>query len=540
MKIRDMKIGTRLGGAFGVMVLFIILVSGYGVYQMNHLADLTSEMYEHPMTVSKALLGIERGIYSMHLRMDGVPQTKDPAVLDKTSAEINGFEQQVEKDFAVVRGRFLGDQQKMDAAYKAFQDWKPIRNRIIALARQGNLAESGKVEKRQEDSQAAMLDRKIQYMVDFAKNEETSFYHETQATRSRVILVTVVFSLAVILCALLLGFVITRDSTEPLTDLAAKAARMADYDLSVTFTEDTRQDEIGRLAKAFQHMQRNIRQQTTQVKSGTNSLVAALSQISTTISELAASSAETSTTTTEITATVEEIRHTAHLVNDKAEHVAEGAAQVVKVYDAGKKATEDTMAGMSNIREEMEYIAESIVQLNEQSQSIGEIISTVNDFADQSNLLSVNASIEAAKAGEYGKGFAVVAQEVKMLAEQSKEATKQIKTLLNDIQKATSAAVLATERGSKAVDRGVDLSRQAGIAIQQLTDSIAESANAAGQISATSQQQLNGMDQLATAMESIKAAARQNMDGAKQLESAAKSLENLSGKLKESTEKFRV
>ena len=127
-----------------------------------------------------------------------------------------------------------------------------------------------------------------------------------------------------------------------------------------------------------------------------------------------------------------------------------------------------------------------------------------------------------------------------MLAEQSKEATKQIRTLLNDIQKATSAAVLATERGSKAVDRGVDLSHQAGTALQQLTDSIAESANAAGQISATTQQQLNGMDQLATAMESIKAAARQNTDGAKQLESAARSLEDLSGKLHESTEKFRV
>jgi methyl-accepting chemotaxis protein len=108
-----------------------------------------------------------------------------------------------------------------------------------------------------------------------------------------------------------------------------------------------------------------------------------------------------------------------------------------------------SIEGMKKIQTQMESIAESVVKLSEQSQAIGEIIASVNDLAEQSNLLAVNAAIEAAKAGEQGKGFAVVAQEVKSLAEQSKQATSQVRTIFNDIQKATTAAVLATEQGAR-------------------------------------------------------------------------------------------
>jgi methyl-accepting chemotaxis protein len=121
----------------------------------------------------------------------------------------------------------------------------------------------------------------------------------------------------------------------------------------------------------------------------------------------------------------------------------------------GKQSVQASIEAMHRIQEHMASIAESIVRLSEQGQTIGEIIATVNDLAEQSNLLAVNAAIEAAKAGEQGKGFAVVAQEVKSLAEQSKQATAQVRTILNDIQTAMSAAVMATEQGSKAVDAGV-------------------------------------------------------------------------------------
>ena len=188
----------------------------------------------------------------------------------------------------------------------------------------------------------------------------------------------------------------------------------------------------------------------------------------------------------------------------------------------------------------MESIAESIVKLSEQSQSIGEIIATVNDLAEQSNILAVNAAIEAVKAGEAGKGFSVVAQEVRSLAEQSKQATGQIRHILNDIQKATTAAVMATEQGSKAVDLGVKQSSQAGEAIMTLSSSVIEAAQSSIQIEASSHQQLAGIDQVNMAMKNIKQASIQNVESARQLEDAAKSIGNLWETLKKIVKIYKL
>ena len=269
---------------------------------------------------------------------------------------------------------------------------------------------------------------------------------------------------------------------------------------------------------------RQLRETIVQLSSSSSEILATTTQV-------AAGAAETATAVSETTATVEEVKQTAQVSSQKAKYVSESAQKVAQVSQAGRKSVEEATQGMHRIQEQMESITGSIVRLSEQSQAIGEIIATVNDMAEQSNLLAVNAAIEAARAGEQGKGFAVVAQEVKSLAEQSKQATAQVRTILGDIQKATGAAVLATEQGSKAVEAGVKRSAEAGESIRLLADGIAEAAQAATQIAASSQQQMAGMDQVALAMQNIKQASSQNVAGTKQAEVAARQLHELGQKL---------
>lgn len=346
--------------------------------------------------------------------------------------------------------------------------------------------------------------------------------------------------IVIVLLSLLVGYFSARAIARPLQDLSLQVAQMARGDLSLAIAPEKRQDEVGVLVNGFRHMLSILQEQTRQIRDGTTTIASSISQISSTTSELAAASSETSTSVSEVSTTVEEVRQTAYVSNEKAERVSSLAEQAAQVSETGQKAIEATVQGMLDIKAEMDYVAESILKLSEQMQSIGDIISAVHDIADQSNLLSVNASIEAAKAGEYGKGFAVVAQEVRSMADQSKEATVQVRAILNDIQKATSAAVMATERGTKAVEKGVNLTGRSGETIQKLAESILESARSAAQIASSSQQQLIGMDQLAQAMVSIKEASMQNVEGTRQLETAVRDLKELGLSLKGLAEKFNI
>jgi methyl-accepting chemotaxis protein len=221
------------------------------------------------------------------------------------------------------------------------------------------------------------------------------------------------------------------------------------------------------------------------------------------------------------TTTVEEVKQTAHLA----------AQKTAEISLDGRRAVEESIRGTQEARTRMEALAGRIVALSEQGQAIGEIIATVNDLAEQSNLLAVNAAIEAAKAGEVGKGFAVVAAEVKSLAERSKQATGQVRSILNEVQRATQAAVLAADQGVKAWETGESVARRAGEAIRVLADAQIESAQAAQQTQVVAHQQAVGMDQISAAMANIQQASSQNMASTRQVDQAARDLNELAGRL---------
>lgn len=241
---------------------------------------------------------------------------------------------------------------------------------------------------------------------------------------------------------------------------------------------------------------------------------------------------ETAAAVTETTATVEELNHTAQISAENAKDVLSSIENALIIVNASEKSLGETIRDMNQIQEKMKTISESIVKLSEHSLAIGKIIDTVNDLAEQSNLLAVNAAIEAAKAGDQGKGFAVVAQEVRSLAEQSKQSTIQIRALLNDIQNATNWAVIATDQGAKAVSGGFNRSFQISKSITALTASIPKIVHAANQIVLSSEQQLGGVKQVDFAMANINEASNEHVEHMRQIEKAVQNLNKASQTLK--------
>lgn len=325
--------------------------------------------------------------------------------------------------------------------------------------------------------------------------------------------------------------------TRGLQEMAAVATRIADGDISGQVTPHSERDVLG---NAFAVMIERLRSITQELNGGINVLVSAAAEILAATEQMASGSAETVTAVSQTSSTVEEVKQTTQMASQKARLVADTAHRTAQISLAGRQSTQQSIEAMQRIQEQMESIADSIVQLSEQGQAIGEIIATVNNLAEQSNLLAVNASIEAAKAGDQGKGFVVVAQEVKSLAVQSKQATAQVRTILGDIQRATTIAVASAEQGGKEVEAGGKLSVALGDAVASLADNIETAAQAATQIAASSQQQMVGMDQVALAMQNIQEATSQNLASTRQTESAAQNLHQLGLKLKKIVEQYRT
>ena len=279
---------------------------------------------------------------------------------------------------------------------------------------------------------------------------------------------------------------------------------------------------------------------TEELFEGVSVLSSASSEILTITSQLSSASYQTAETVNETSDTVEKVRIRTDMANKKTQAVSEKAIKAIGVSEEGQKSVQEILDGMSHIQRQMDTIGLNVLKLSEQSQAIGEIIATVTEISEQSKFLAVNASIEAAKAGELGKGFGVVANEIHNLALQSKQATSTIRTILTDIQRGVSSTVVSTEKGTKTVADAVRLTSDAREAIEVLTRSSADSSHEAIEIASSIQEQVAGMDQISLAMEKIRNAAQENLVITRKVENTAETLHELGVRLKKITEQYRV
>jgi methyl-accepting chemotaxis protein len=291
------------------------------------------------------------------------------------------------------------------------------------------------------------------------------------------------------------------------------------------------QDPLLTLGHSLISMTASLRAMSCQLRDAATDLTAVTAKLSAATAQQLTAAGEQTAAITQTATTVEEIKSIVELSLTKAQAVARQSRHMAELSRNGQEAVAQSAASMEQIRDKVESIAGNILALNERNQQIGEIITSVTDLAAQSNLLALNASVEAARAGEHGRGFAVVAAEVRNLAEQSRQATTQVRLILNDIRRAANASVLATEEGTRGVDDGSRLVQETGVTIQHLLSNVSENAGAAEQILAGMQQQTMGMEQIALAMQHINAATAQSLNSSRQTEQAAQELSGLAAQM---------
>ncbi|RMD49232.1 MAG: methyl-accepting chemotaxis protein [Ignavibacteria bacterium] len=276
------------------------------------------------------------------------------------------------------------------------------------------------------------------------------------------------------------------------------------------------------------------------VAENAESLAIAASEISSGTEELAAGADEQNLQINDIATSMDEMSKTIMDSTQHATTVAQSAQEAGKKAREGGKVVNETIEGINRIAEIVLKSAETIKALGRSSHEIGEIVKVINDIAEQTNLLALNAAIEAARAGEQGRGFAVVADEVRKLAEKTTKATKEIEAMIKNIQLDTQGAVESIEEGTKEVEKGKELAGKAGKSLGEIIDDVEKVAEVINYLAAASEQQSSSSEQITRNVENISNVTTQTADGTRRISQAAEDLYRLTENLRDVINYFKL
>ncbi|MEK5186164.1 methyl-accepting chemotaxis protein [Solibacillus sp. FSL W7-1324] len=410
-------------------------------------------------------------------------------------------------------------------------------------------------------------------VVRFITNELTGwklggnmYLQEIDDAAAPIVKATIIVIIITVIVGVLFIFILIRSIIKPIAELKEKAMMISDGDLTQTIEVKTT-DEIGQLGQAFADMQESLKSLIQKIEQNAELVAASAEQLSANSEETTAVTQEVSTSIQQVSVSAEKQKDSVDTSVHAFEEITEGAVQIAnysaqvsaltnettkQAYDGGQS-VENIVNQMKSIHQSVIASHQTIQSLNERSKQVNSILNIITGIAEQTNLLSLNASIEAARAGEHGKGFAVVANEVKQLANQSHQSTKDIYEIISAIQNDTGNTVSIMDRISHEVENGVEVSNEALAkfstiieSMEQVTPQIEEVSATAQQVSASILETSSSVKEMAlfaqdnaAISEEVAASSEQQLIAIEEISSSAQALTELAQELQLVIAKFK-
>ena len=541
MKFSDFRIGVRLGLGFTVIVLLMLVVGGYSINKMDQLDTLISSLVEdkYPKTVMlndmKGNINIiARALRNLIISDDKEDNRKEIQRITDAREIISKRLEELVKTVQSDTGKsLLKEVVDTRTAYDASQ------KTIIGLI------EANEKDKARTDiltnvrkSQTAYFSA-IEKMIEYQGKEVEKVGKEADKDVMQGRSIVTGLLIATVLLSALFAFIIVRSITGPIVPLISVARKIADGDLNVQI-DYTSSDEIGQLSDSFRFMTQNLRNIIGQVASTSTQVAAAANQLHSTAEHIATGAEEVAAQAGTVATAGEEMSATSGDIAQNCQMAAEGAQRALQTASEGAAVVERTVAVMGQIASKVMESANTVESLGARSDQIGAIIGTIEDIADQTNLLALNAAIEAARAGEQGRGFAVVADEVRALAERTTRATKEIGGMIKAIQNETKGAVAAMEQGVRQVETGTMEAAKSGHALQKILEQINDVAMQVNQIATAAEEQTATTSEISSNMMQITEVVQQTSQGAHESATAAAQLNGNAEELQRLVRQFKL
>ena len=537
---KDLMIRTKLIIGFGVL---IVLAIGLALTAYSSISVLRGDILEMgnkriPQVVILGDLTENILTATTHLQKAFIVENKDD--MERAIEEMLGTRKSINDNFDKLKS--LVQSEKGKSLYQAMLDArKPTagtRDQVVKLLKEGNKKEAVQMLAKLEPLQAAYV-KSVNDMDLFVREttKSTNDAAESNARASKIVII--ILGVIALALSILVTLWIIRSITKPLDDAVQVATKIAAGDLTVTI-EGTGGSETGLLLSAMKTMVDKLKGVVGDIKQAAASVASGSEQLSASSEEITRTMTDQSNRSAQIATSTEEMSQTVIDIAKNAAEIAQSSSSTAGIATKGVEVVNKSVAESKNIVETVSTSALVMQSLGEKSKQIGEIIAVINDIADQTNLLALNAAIEAARAGEQGRGFAVVADEVRKLAERTANATSEISRMIGSIQGEVGKAVEAMNHTNENVNVGLQYSIEAGDQLNAIVQSVTSLQGMVQQIASATEEMSTTSEAISGDIQAVAGGAKEISGGSDQIAQSSSELARLAGHMKNIVEQFKV